>query len=127
MPARVFTAEQVAAKGQHYIVHFSSRSGTDGTYTDAMDLHALLEDVVDPKEPDNALPGLIYGATTGDYSWSKTDHCQFVEPEEVTSPVRDATDDVQACHADQTDANMNRYALITSRTDHYSYTDHCSH
>ena len=61
LPARAFTAEQVAAKGQHYIVHFSSRSATDQTYTDAMDLHALLEDVVDPEEPDNPLPGLIYG------------------------------------------------------------------
>ena len=67
------------------------------------DLHALLEDVVDPKEPDNPHPGLIYGTTTGSYSWSKTDHCQFVKPEAITSTVRDATTDVKACHADQTD------------------------
>ena len=61
LPTHVFTKEHIAAKGQHYIVHFSSRSATDQTYTDAMDLHALLEDVVDPEEPDNPLPGLIYG------------------------------------------------------------------
>ena len=32
LPARVFDAKQVATKGQHYIVHFSSRSSTDHTY-----------------------------------------------------------------------------------------------
>lgn len=95
--------------GQHYIVHFSSRSPTDYTYTDAMDVHALMEDVVDPEDPDNPLPGLIYGATTGAYSWSKTDHCQFVNQNEIVSPVRDATTDVKACHADMTDDNMNEY------------------
>ena len=72
-----------------------------------MDVHALLEDVVDPDEPDNPLPGLIYGTTTGKRDWIKTDHCQFVNPNEITSTVRDATDNVRACHKDMTDEQMN--------------------
>ena len=115
-PARVFTPEQVDAKGQHYIVHFSSRSSTDNTYTDAIDVNALLEDVVDPddgKDVDgqfvpNSQPALIYGSTTGDYSWSKTDHCQFINPVDIVSPVRDATDDVNECREDMTDTEMSK-------------------
>ena len=98
LPARAFTPEQVAAKGQHYIVHFSSRSPTDNTYTDAIDINALLEDV-DP-------PELIYGSTTGEWGWSKTDHCQFVNRRGVVSPIRDATDNVSSCKYDLTETKL---------------------
>ena len=77
LPAYVFTEEQVAAKGQHYIVHFSSRSSTDSIYTDAIDVHALVEDV----DPD-----LIYGKKNADWAWTKTDHCQWTEPRGITDP-----------------------------------------
>jgi hypothetical protein len=51
-------------------VHFSSRSDTDNTYTDAIDVNALLEDV-SPSE-------LIYGTQTGAWDWAKTDHCKVL-------------------------------------------------
>ena len=91
LPAYVFTEEQVAAKGQHYIVHFSSRSSTDSIYTDAIDVHALVEDV----DPD-----LIYGKKNADWAWTKTDHCQWTEPRGIYTPIQDATKNVLACHED---------------------------
>ena len=89
MPAKVFTSSHMAAKGQHYIVHFSSRSGTDQTYTDAIDVNVL------PTPVDTAL---MYGKTNGQWGWSKTDHCQFTKAKSVVSPIRNATTDVLACH-----------------------------
>ena len=56
LPGHVFAKEHIAVKGQHYIVHFSSRSSTDATYTDAIDVNVLMEDI----DPD-----LIYGSTSG--------------------------------------------------------------
>ena len=97
MPAKVFTSEHMAAKGQHYIVHFSSRSGTDSTYTDAIDVNVL---------PTPVDPALMYGKTNGQWGWSKTDHCQFTNAKSVVSPIRNATTDVLACHADMTDVEM---------------------
>lgn len=46
------------------------------------------------------------GTTTGKWDWSKTDHCQFEKPTAIVSPLRDATEDVKACHADMMDAQM---------------------
>jgi hypothetical protein len=91
LPERVFSNEHIDKKGQHYIVHFSSRSFTDYTYTDAMDVH-VLQTAVDP-------PELIYGKTSGSWGWSKTDHCQFMDYVGVVSPIRNATRDVLACKA----------------------------
>ena len=54
----VFTSKHMAAKGQHYIVHFSSRSGTDSTYTDAIDVNVL---------PTPMDPALMYGKTNGQW------------------------------------------------------------
>jgi hypothetical protein len=76
------------ATGQHFIVHFSSHSPEDYTYTDAIDVHAHKSPVDE---------SLIYGETTGDYGWTKIDHCQFVEPENVVSPIRNATNNAQVC------------------------------
>lgn len=98
LPDRVYTSEQIASKGQHYIVHFSSRSPTDQLYTDAIDVDALRVQV-DP-------PELIYGNSTGSWGWTKTDHCQFIAPEAIVSPIKDATADVTACLADMTDTQM---------------------
>ena len=88
----------VPGKGQHYIVHYSSRSteelarhtcGPGPCYNDAIDVHALPTQV--PEE-------LIYGRTTGRFDW--VDHCQFVDPAGIVSPVRNATDNAAACRAD---------------------------
>ena len=74
----------VPGKGQHYIVHYSSRSteelarhtcGPGPCYNDAIDVNALPTKV--PEE-------LIYGRTTGRFDWVTVDHCQFVS---VTQPA----------------------------------------
>lgn len=100
MPLRVFASQQIQEKGQHYIVHFSSRSYTDSTYTDAIDVN-VLPTKVDP-------PELIYGNTTGTWGWAKTDHCQFIEPTDVVTPIRDATIDVLKCRADMENGNIKK-------------------
>lgn len=41
LPDYVFTAGEIKIRGQHYIVHFSSRSPTDNLYTDAIDVNVL--------------------------------------------------------------------------------------
>eukprot|EP00039_Didymoeca_costata_P029030 m.22963 g.22963 ORF g.22963 m.22963 type:complete len:1851 (-) comp7454_c0_seq1:181-5733(-) len=97
-PSHVFTDEHIAKKGQHFIVHFSSRSRTDNTYTDAIDVN-LLQENVHPVEQ-------IYGKFSGTWGWTKTDHCQFTEPREVVSPIRDATETVLQCHADMSSPNL---------------------
>ena len=91
LPARVFTPEYIAAKGQHHIVHYSSNAIADRTYTDAIDIHAL-PTPVDP-------PELIYG-TGSDQTFVKTDHCQFIEPVLIATRVRNATDSAAQCRAD---------------------------
>eukprot|EP00040_Diaphanoeca_grandis_P026972 m.152243 g.152243 ORF g.152243 m.152243 type:complete len:1731 (-) comp30797_c0_seq1:210-5402(-) len=91
-PARVFTDEHIALKGQHYIIQFSSRSFTDNTYTDALDVN-VLQQRVDP-------PELVYGKSSGKWGWTKTDHCQFTEPREIVAPIRDATTNVSECLVD---------------------------
>jgi hypothetical protein len=98
LPARVFTDEHIAEKGQHYLVQYSSRSHTDYTYTDVIDVH-VLQTPVDP-------PELIYGSSSGEWGWSKTDHCQFIEPAAIVSPIREATANVRACAADMEDEEM---------------------
>ena len=45
----------------------TQRSGTDYTYTDAIDINVL---------PTPVAPELMYGKTSGAWGWSKTDHCQ---------------------------------------------------
>ena len=83
LPPHVFTPEAIKEKGQHYIVHYSSRSYTDQTYTDAIDVR-----IHPTKVPDD----IIYGSRTGNkWGWYKTDHCQFINPSDVITPIRDAT------------------------------------
>jgi len=103
-PARTFTNEQIAAKGQHYIIHFSSRSSTDHTYTDAIDVN-ILKTPVDP-------PELIYGSSSGTWGWSKTDHCQFIEPAAVISPIHDATTDADSCQKEMEKSEMNNMKSV---------------
>ena len=98
LPARVFTPEHMAAKGQHYIVQYSSRSGTDYTYTDAIDVHALPTQVYPPEK--------IYGEFTQSWGWSKTDHCQFIDPDDVLTAVHDATHNITQCREDFTRRNI---------------------
>jgi len=75
MPDHVFNASYLAAKGQDYIVHFSSRSYTDYTYTDAIDVRI---------HPDKVDKDLIYGKLSGSkWGWFKTDHCQFIKPADI--------------------------------------------
>lgn len=90
-PARVFTPEYIAEKGQHHIVHYSSNAKTDRTYTDAIDVNAL-PTPVDP-------PELIYGSGS-DTTFVKTDHCQFIEPVLVVTRVRNATEGAAQCRTD---------------------------
>ena len=98
MPDHVFNASYLAAKGQDYIVHFSSRSYTDYTYTDAIDVRI---------HPDKVDKDLIYGKLSGSkWGWFKTDHCQFIEPANIVSPIRDATHDVLGCRADIDDPDV---------------------
>ena len=103
LPARVFTPEHMAAKGQHYIVHYSSRSHTDYTYTDAIDVHVLPTPVHPPEK--------IYGEFTQSWGWSKTDHCQFIEPKDVITAVHDATHNITQCREDFTTQNIASIAL----------------
>jgi uncharacterized cupredoxin-like copper-binding protein len=91
LPARVYTDQHIAEKGQHYIVQFSSGSPTDQVYHDAIDVN-IVKQVVDPD--------LIYGDTSGKWGWTKTDHCQFTGPDDIASEIRDATDNVLQCKAD---------------------------
>ena len=98
LPDYVFSPEQIAAKGQHYIVHFSSRSPTDRLYTDAIDV------LVHPKPVD---PKLIYGKYSGKWGWIKTDHCQFNKPKQVVSAIRNATGTIE-CRADMMDTEMSK-------------------
>lgn len=104
LPPHVFTPGHAAAKGQHYIVHFSSRSPTDHIYTDAIDIHALMKDV-DPPEH-------IYGSTSGKSEWAKTDHCQFVATNGVASPIRDATRDATSCKVDLSKKHLTGHSYI---------------
>jgi hypothetical protein len=97
LPAHVFTDEHIAEKGQHYIVQFSSQSPTDSTYTDAIDVNVLQQQVD---------PALIYGKTDGKWGWTKTDHCQFIQPQGIVSPIRDATFDAKQCRADMSNSEM---------------------
>ena len=73
------------------MVHFSSRSPTDYTYTDVIDVNV---------HPTGVPEELKYGSTTGDFGWVKVDHCQFIEPVNLLSPVRDATNTAAACRDD---------------------------
>ena len=100
LPARVFTPEYIAAKGQHHMVHFISRAPTQATFTDVVDIHAL-PNAVDPWTS-------IYGELTdgGGWSWSRTDHCQFIEPSDIATPVYNATDSIERCLADTADLSM---------------------
>ena len=95
-----------AGKGQHYIVQYSSRESGDmqkgicggNCYNDAIDVHAL---------PTKVDPKLIYGKTTGEFDWVKVDHCQFINPIGIVSPIRNATTSAAACRADMdTKANL---------------------
>jgi len=78
-------------RAEHYIVHFASRSPTDYIYTDAIDVNL---------HPDPVPEDMIYGTVTGGLGWYKVDHCQFMEPEDIVSPIRDATESADACRTD---------------------------
>lgn len=78
-------------KGHHYIVHYSSRHTNDHRYVDAIDVHT---------HPTAVPEHLIYGETTGDYGWTKIDNCQFIEPVDIVTPLRNATESVAQCVAD---------------------------
>eukprot|EP00040_Diaphanoeca_grandis_P019407 m.102462 g.102462 ORF g.102462 m.102462 type:complete len:1975 (-) comp27410_c1_seq4:129-6053(-) len=97
LPTRVFTDDYITEKGQHYIVHFSSRSREQSTYTDAIDVN-IHKDPVDEN--------LIYGVSSSSWGWTKTDHCQFTEPKEIVAPIRDATHNVSLCRADMDQAKF---------------------
>ena len=53
--------------------------------------------------PEDIDPDLIYGKTTGAWSWIKTDHCQFTDPKGIVTPIHDATKNVLACYNDLAD------------------------
>ena len=43
---------------------------------------------------------LVYGETTGEFGYVKTDHCQFIDPVAVISQIRNATDSALPCRKD---------------------------
>ena len=97
-PASIFTNETMAAKGQHYMVHYSSTNRTDYGYADVIDVTV---------QPTPVLAALKYGSSTGAFTWIKVDHCQFIEPDTNLSPVRDATNSTAQCAEDM--ARFNSY------------------
>ncbi|GAB5361974.1 hypothetical protein AAMO2058_000758800 [Amorphochlora amoebiformis] len=71
------------SKGNHHIVHWIWRG-----YYDAIDVHALPTAV--PEE-------LIYGNDTGKTRITKVDHCQYIQPRKLTTPLLDATHNMTDC------------------------------
>ena len=67
----------------HYVVNWRW-SG----YYDCIDV-----DYFDNKKVDNP-DGIL---TNGDYTWTKVDHCQYVDPQRVVSGCLPANDDAAAC------------------------------
>ena len=91
--------ENIKARGQHYLVHFSSRNAGDrlrhvcggDCYNDVVDVHAL---------PEQVDASIMYGDTTGQKDWVKIDHCQFINPLAYVSPIRNATLSAEECRVD---------------------------
>lgn len=70
-------------KQAHHIVHWNWNA-----YYDAVDVHAHHSPV---------LTNLIYGQETGTFEFNKIDHCQFMQPGGLTTPIRTATHNVSDC------------------------------
>ncbi|GAB5361988.1 hypothetical protein AAMO2058_000759600 [Amorphochlora amoebiformis] len=86
-----------ATLGGHHIVHWFWRG-----YYDAIDVNAHASPV--PNE-------LIYGKRTSESRISKTDHCQYVKPRALLTPIRDATLNMTECFQDLNDVANNRNAV----------------
>ena len=84
-----------------WILHSIGGGAARFADTDVVDLN-VLPAVVEPWED-------IYGETSSnDWGWSRTDHCQFVEPADIVTPIYDATDNVSQCMADMLDPHIGR-------------------
>lgn len=77
----------------HYMVHWAWAGDVahpEGRYFDVVDVHVHPEPV--PTEQ-------IYGGDTGKMKWVRVDHCRYLDPKRVITPMYDATNSSDECIA----------------------------